>query len=69
MDEIRDNFSRVMHHAEHQEFTVTFSCGVASFPDIKNAGKLSSAADEALYAAKAKGRNRVYHIADLSDSE
>ncbi|MFW5712018.1 MAG: diguanylate cyclase [Spirochaetota bacterium] len=69
MDEIRDNFSRVMHHAEHQEFTVTFSCGVASFPDIKNAGKLSSAADEALYAAKAKGRNRVYHVDDLSDSK
>ena len=69
MDEIRENFSRVLHHAEHKEFSVTFSCGVASFPDIRNASKLSSAADEALYAAKAQGRNRVYHVDDLTEAD
>jgi diguanylate cyclase (GGDEF)-like protein len=69
MDEIRSNFSRVMHHAEQQDFSVTFSCGVASFPDIRNAGKLNEAADEALYAAKENGRNRVYHIVNLPVTE
>ncbi|MCF7914722.1 MAG: diguanylate cyclase [Spirochaetaceae bacterium] len=66
MDEIRSNFSRVIHHAEHQEFSVTFSCGIASFPAVKNASKLNEASDEALYAAKESGRNRVLHYDKIS---
>ncbi len=67
MDEIRDNFGGVLHHAEQQEFVVTFSCGIASFPEIKNAGRLNEAADEALYAAKEEGRNRVVHYNKASE--
>jgi PleD family two-component response regulator len=66
MDEIRANFSRLMHHAEHQEFSVTFSCGIASFPAVKNAGQLNEASDAALYAAKESGRNRVLHFDKIS---
>ena len=66
MDEIRANFSRVIHHAEHQEFSVTFSCGIASFPSVKNAAQLNEASDEALYAAKESGRNRVLHFDKIS---
>jgi len=66
MDEIRANFSRVIHHAEHQEFSVTFSCGIASFPAVKNAAQLNEASDAALYAAKESGRNQVLHYDKIS---
>ncbi len=59
MDEIRDNFSRISQQADGEEFFVTFSCGVASFPEIKEAGALNAGADYALYEAKETGRNRV----------
>lgn len=59
LDEIRSVFSRLFHVCEDQEFSVTFSCGVADrahFPDAKS---ISEAADTALDQAKKKGRNQV----------
>jgi len=59
LDEIRSVFSRLFHVCEDQEFSVTFSCGVADrahFPDAKS---ISEAADTALAQAKKKGRNQV----------
>lgn len=64
MDEIRDNFSRVVHHAEKKTFQVTFSCGIASYPLIFSPNELSTAADAAMYVAKEQGRNRVIHHRD-----
>jgi diguanylate cyclase (GGDEF)-like protein len=41
---------------------VTVSCGVATFPaDASNPTEIVAAADAALYAAKARGRDRVVH--------
>ncbi|MHB0985927.1 MAG: GGDEF domain-containing protein [Sulfuricella sp.] len=51
--------SRLNHLNEGNEFTVTFSCGIAEFPGFGDAIKLNEAADKALYEAKHGGRNRL----------
>jgi len=59
VDEVRDNFSRIKHKSDKEEFYVTFSCGIASFPDIQDPEQLNEAADKALYTAKESGRNKT----------
>ena len=59
IDEIRENFSRVRYQSGSVGFSVTFSCGIAEYPQYGTMEELWSAADEALYKAKKNGRNRV----------
>lgn len=59
MNSIREDLSQIVQHGEEAEFTVTFSCGLASFPEFSTPEAINSAADEALYQAKRSGRNRV----------
>lgn len=59
LDALRISFSGIRHHGEGGEFSVTFSCGIASFPGYGDPAQLSNAADKALYEAKNSGRNRV----------
>ncbi|UCE89941.1 MAG: diguanylate cyclase [Pseudomonadota bacterium] len=59
LERIRDQFAGLRHSHGHEEFSITLSCGLARFPDCSDASRLNDAADNALYQAKAQGRNRV----------
>ena len=59
LNEVRESFSKILQPAEGKGFSCTFSCGVAAYPGYATAAELNNAADEALYAAKDAGRNRI----------
>ena len=58
LNDIRERFAELTQTAGEQEFHVTFSCGVALWKN-DNAATLCERADQALYKAKAAGRNCV----------
>ena len=60
MDEIRQCFSEMKFAPRQQEtFSVTFSCGVAAFPEFSAPDTLIDAADQAMYKAKSINRNQI----------
>lgn len=60
VDGWRKIFSEMAFPTKHAQVKITFSAGVASYPEHGLTDKeLISAADEAMYAAKLAGRNRV----------
>ena len=66
MDEIRNHFAEIEHHAvRNGRIYVTFSCGIASYPKFQHAKILSDAADNAMYHAKAAGRNQVIIVSGV----
>lgn len=59
IEEIRISFSNVSQAAAGSAKPITFSCGIAAFPEHKVATNLAEAADHALYEAKETGRNKI----------
>jgi diguanylate cyclase (GGDEF)-like protein len=60
VDELRMHFSQMEFFPTPQkQLTVTFSAGIATYPEFTSAKQLSDAADAALYLAKEAGRNQV----------
>jgi len=58
-DEIRQRFAELRFHAGEQTFNVTLSAGISATDGHASASTLLEHADQALYAAKHKGRNRI----------
>jgi diguanylate cyclase (GGDEF)-like protein len=58
-DEIRLRFAELPFMAHENSFNVTFSAGIAQSDNQTSANQLIELADQALYAAKAAGRNQV----------
>lgn len=59
LDNLRESFSRLHRSSAGAELAGTFSAGIAVFPGSPTQELLLEAADQALYAAKHAGRNRV----------
>ena len=59
VDHLRRRFSCLPFESSGQRFTATFSAGIAGSRSYGSTRRLIAAADEALYAAKCSGRNRV----------
>lgn len=60
LDELRLHFSEIeFRPVPEKVLSVTFSGGIATFPEFKTAKELSDAADAAMYQAKEAGRNRI----------
>lgn len=59
INSLRRDFAAIPHETGGDVMTVTFSAGIASLPEHASVRELILAADQALYKAKASGRNQV----------
>ncbi|MCK5872630.1 MAG: diguanylate cyclase [Methylococcales bacterium] len=58
-ENLRENFEKILHFSPQENFHLTFSCGIASYPQYNSAQVVADSAGQALYISKNKGRNQV----------
>lgn len=59
VNEVRESFAAMRFEAGSDSFAASFSAGISTYPEAMTVKSLCDAADQALYAAKDAGRNRV----------
>ena len=59
MDKLREAANEMEYEFEKGPFSVTFSCGIASYSRFRSVLDVTQAADKALYKANHSGRNQV----------
>lgn len=60
MEDVRQRLFDIAFTVDQRSFNVTLSAGIAAYrPGVERAEQLLQEADEALYRAKAEGRNRI----------
>ncbi len=55
-----ESFKSISHPSFKEQFAITASFGVASYPQLKSLEDLLQSADDAMYKAKQMGRNQVF---------
>jgi two-component system, cell cycle response regulator len=69
LERLRDIFSKKLLSFAEKELSITFSCGIKEVDENdKSVSLLLSMVDEAMYAAKRAGRNRVIRYSVLDNS-
>jgi len=59
VNDIRQSFGALLHSSKTESLHVTFSAGIATYPQQQSLANLCNSADKALHEAKRQGRNRV----------
>jgi diguanylate cyclase (GGDEF)-like protein len=69
-EKIRSRLKKVTLKSDSREVPVTFSIGIATFPQSASGKELLvEKADRALYESKNHGKNRITHYGDISLEE
>ncbi len=69
MNELRESFAAISFQSKDMTFSCTFSCGIAPLSLYGDPTALNAGADEALYAAKHGGRNKVVAAKGMSGAK
>lgn len=69
LDQVRASFESIRQFTQDGGFRVTLSGGVAGVPPHSDAATVTHAADQALYAAKHAGRNRILQARDVKAAQ
>ena len=61
---LREDFAAIQFQSGENDFSCTFSGGIAAYPENERSEQLREFADQALYRAKQAGRNRIFRSGD-----